>query len=106
MIPIDHPKFKFPLNLEDRVSYIVKNLEKMFSVSPNSLEKKSDSFSKKFNLTVKKENNSEFKKLKNLTSFKITLNNINEIKDQISTYLTNEGFNYDKSKNSWNIEIK
>ena len=106
MIPIDHPKFKFPLNLEDRVSYIVKNLEKMFSVSPNSLEKKSDSFSKKLNLTVKKENNSEFKKLKNLTSFKITLNNINEIKDQISTYLTNEGFNYDKSKNSWNIEIK
>ena len=33
-------------------------------------------------------------------------NEVNEIKDQISTYLTNEGFTYDKTKNSWSIEIK
>ena len=34
MVPIDHPKLKFPLNLEDRIDYLIKKLETLF---PNIL---------------------------------------------------------------------
>ena len=105
MVPIDHPKLKFPLNLEDRIEYLVKKLEKLFSVSPNSLKKKSDSFSKKLNLTIKETKDGVFKDIKNLPQFTITINNINEIREMISSELTKEGFEYNKKNNNWNIII-
>ena len=105
MIPIDHPKLKFPLNLEDRVEFIIKKLESEFGVSPQSLKKKSDSFSKKLNLSIKEDKNGQFNEIKNLPTYNITINNINEIKDKIIDQLTKEGFVYEKSKNIWTLLI-
>ena len=41
----------------------------------------------------------------NLPKFLLTINNINEIRDSISSKLTKEGFDYDKKKNIWNLTI-
>ena len=101
MVPINHPTLNFPLNLEDRVDYLIKKIEKSLSVSPNSLKKKADSFSKKLNLNIEKKNNGVFEDIKNLPTYTITLNNINEIKNSTSNELTNNGFTYDKKTNSW-----
>ena len=105
MIPINHPKLKFPLNLEDRIEFIINKLEKLFTVSPNSLRKKSDSFSKKLNLNITETNDGVYRDIKNLPKFLLTINNINEIRDSISSKLTKEGFEYDKKKNIWNLTI-
>jgi pimeloyl-CoA synthetase len=93
------------LNLEDRVDYLIKKLETLFSVSPNSLKKKSDSFSKKLNLNIKEGKDGEFKDIKNLPTFTITINNINEIREIITNELNKEGFTYDKKKNSWTVIV-
>jgi len=105
MVPIDHPKLKFPLNLEDRIDYLIKKLETLFSVSPNSLKKKSDSFSKKLNLNIKESKDGTFNEIKNLPKFTMTINNVNEIREIITNELNKEGFTYDKKKNEWSIIV-
>ena len=105
MVPIDHPKLKFPLNLEDRIDYLIKKLETLFSVSPNSLKKKSDSFSKKLNLNIKESKDGTFNEIKNLPKFTMTINNVNEIREIVTNELNKEGFTYDKKKNEWSIQI-
>jgi hypothetical protein len=42
MIPKNHPKLKFPLNLEDRVQYIKNEVEKILSTTVKFNEKIKD----------------------------------------------------------------
>ena len=99
MIPIDHPIYKFPLNLEDRLDYLITKLEDLLKLSPGALKLKSDSLSKKIKLTIEELKDDKSK------GFYMTINNVNEIGDKISTILEKEGFIYNKSTNTWNINI-
>ena len=99
MIPIDHPVYKFPLNLEDRLDYLITKLEDLLKLSPGALKLKSDSLSKKIKLTIEELKDDKSK------GFYMTINNVNEIGDKISTILEKEGFIYNKSTNTWNINI-
>ncbi len=63
MVPKNHPKYKFPLNLEDRVDYIKSEVEKILSTTVKFSEKIKD---KNIHLTFKlpnKPNRDELNKL-------------------------------------------
>jgi hypothetical protein len=65
MVPSNHPTFKFPLNLEDRLEYIKNNVNKILSKNINFIEK-IDSKSKSIDLSFKlnsKPNNDDLEKL-------------------------------------------
>ena len=68
MVPSNHPTYKFPLNLEDRLEYIKNNVNKILSKNINFIEK-IDSKSKSIDLSFKlssKPNNDDLEKLEKL----------------------------------------
>lgn len=70
MIPANHPTIIFPLNLEDRLKYIIDHLQKTIGM--------------KLDHTVKKLSEGKFMNIidKNLTSYKLTFKNTNAIEKE------------------------
>jgi len=65
MVPFDHPKYKFPLNLEDRLEYLKNNSEVILSQKikfKENISKKDKNILLEFKLT-KKPNKNEISKL-------------------------------------------
>ena len=93
MVPSNHPKLKFPLNLEDRIEYIKTNVNKILSKNVNFKEN-TDSKNKSISIlkieTSKNDNKKDFNKM-NTLNYKISnnmtgqsrLSNTNKNNDQL-----------------------
>ena len=88
MIPNNHPRYRFPFNLEDCVQYKIKTMLKLIN--------------REIDYKVKKENNGKFNGKTNLPSYKIEFKENNYTK-VFKKELEDIGFNL--NKNVWTIEI-
>ena len=92
IIPFNHPKYQFPLNLEDRIEYIIEQLQAKISIS----------------LSYKSENikNGIFEDVRNKNFAKYNLQLTNKTEDllEYSELLKKIGFNHENNK--WIIIIE
>ena len=77
MIPVNHPKYSFPFNLEDRIKYILQQIK--------------DIVDREFDHTVTKNNNGNFNDIKNMKSYIIELKK-NKYLEEHKKELTKIGF--------------
>ena len=82
MIPVNHPKYKFPYNLEDRVDYIIDRIKSQIKY--------------KININVKPE------KIKDGTIYKIIIKDDDKIQDFTDLL---ESLGAEKVKNEWIINV-
>ena len=91
IIPMNHPLYQFPLNLEDRIKYIIEQLQAKISIS----------------ITYKYENikNGIFEgtRDKNLAKYKIDITNNKEDMVEYTDLLKKHGFTFEKN---WTITIE
>lgn len=92
IIPVNHPVYQFPLNLEDRVEYIIKQLQAKISIS---LTYKSDNIKNGIFENVRN---------KNFAKYKLSLTNKNEDLDEYTDLLKKNGFNLENNK--WTIYVE
>lgn len=92
IIPLNHPSYPFPLNLEDRIEYIVEQLQSKISIS----------------ISHKIENikNGIFEGVrdKNLAKYKVTLTNDASDLEEYKEHLIGAGFT--KIKNVWELIVE
>jgi hypothetical protein len=92
IIPKNHPIYPFPFNLEDRVEYIINDLQSEISIS----------------LKTKKENikNGEFESVrdKDFARYKITITNNSDELEEYSKILKNKKFV--KENNQWSLIVE
>lgn len=91
IIPSNHPVYTFPLNLEDRIKYIIDQLQTKISIS---IKYKSENI---------KNGIFEGTRNKNLAKYKIDLLNSKEDLQDYTVLLKNNGFKFDKH---WTITIE
>jgi superfamily II DNA or RNA helicase len=82
MIPTNHPKYKFPYNLEDRVDYLINNIKEKI----------------KFKINIE----SKTYKKKNLPYYEIIIKHDNKLKDFEHVL---ENYGAIKEKNEWKILV-
>ena len=87
IVPVDHPVYEFPYNLEDRLDFIKNKLDDIGKKFDMKIDTKQES---KFNVKVK--------------TFKITIKETNNISNQSDSKALSElGFN--KKDGKWILEV-
>ena len=89
MIPFDHPVYKFPFNLEDRLKYKISNLKSIIN--------------RDFEFKTIKGKEGTFGDQKNLPSYRIEISD-SKYTQNVKKELEKEGFNLEKNK--WILNVK
>ncbi len=88
MVPFDHPIYKFPLNLEDRIKYKLNRLKSIVN--------------REIDFKTVKGNDGKFMNEKNLPTYQIEFSN-NKYTEESKSELEKEGFKLEKNK--WILKI-
>ena len=86
MIPLDHPVYVFPYNLEDRIKYVLNKIK--------------DISEREFDYIVKKNKNGKFEEISNLPSYTIEIKNnkyLEEHKSKLEKELKRYNISFEKS---------